>query len=270
MGVCASSYTSVPGLFLQMRGSLAAWPSQGRVWQSTRGRVSPGPPAALPSQTWLSRGRESGVGVPGSSLIPQAGFHFSDVFLESSVVPLFLDTLVIVISEAVQIWELLPLVLESVTANSCETRCEIIQFQVWGSSNFYELVLFSTCHWMLSCLFLVSALLPVLMIYSSCQCCLSLFWQWWMHSFGKFSCFFIKNEFGLVDGARVQFSCQRVVARKPAVWPPWFCASMLGPLLARISREPLFATSWKAVQGHYAESKHCVIFTFEGGGLRFA
>ena len=187
MGVCASSYTFVPGLFLQMRGSLAAWPSQGRVWQSTRGRVCSGSLAALPSQTWLSGGGESGVGVPGSSLIPRARFHFSDVFLESSVVPLLLDTLVIVISEAVQIWELLPLVLESVTANSCETRCEIQT----GSSNFYELVLFSTCHWMLSCLFLVSALLPVLMIYSSCQCCLSLFWQWWMHSFGKFSCFFI-------------------------------------------------------------------------------
>lgn len=85
-----------------------------------------------------------------------------------------------------------------------------------------------------------------------------------MHAFiWQIQLFFIKSEFGLVDGACVQFSCQRVVARKPVVCPPWFCALVLGPLLARISREPLFATSWKAVQGHCAESKHCVIFAFE-------
>ena len=50
------------------------------------------------------------------------------------MVPLLLDTSVIVISKAVQVRERLPLVLESVTANSCVTRYEIQT----GPSDLYD------------------------------------------------------------------------------------------------------------------------------------
>lgn len=91
---------------LQMRGSLAAWPAQGRVWQSTRGRVSPVPLTALGQPDMclsLPSGGRAWREVPGSSLIPRAGFRFSDVLLGSSVVLLLLDTSVIVVSKAVQV-----------------------------------------------------------------------------------------------------------------------------------------------------------------------
>lgn len=141
-------------------------PPRAESGQSTHGRLPSAPRLPGPSRTQLPLPGDTGQLPP--LLVP--GFLSVMLFLESSVLLLSLDAFVIVVAKAVHIWNLLPSVFESMTTNQCEIQP--------GSTHFYELVLFNACHWMLSCLFFLNALLLVFMIYDYCQCSLSLFWWW--------------------------------------------------------------------------------------------
>lgn len=119
---------------LQMRESVTAGPSQGWLWAQHRWVLPCTQPGTAP--------------VPPSSLLVP-GLISVTLFLENSVFLLFPDAFVIVVRKTIQTWKLLLSVYESMTTNKCEIKCEI-QPEL---TNFYELVLFTACHWMLSCLF---------------------------------------------------------------------------------------------------------------------